>query len=105
MFDVDIGQWLFIAEFQKARVGCCLDYLDGMLYAVGGHDGTDYFSDVEKWTGIPANGKTVQKWTLLDLTLPSRYVHMPCRSSVAKISCDLLPNYSPLFPANLVNTG
>ncbi|VEL27441.1 unnamed protein product [Protopolystoma xenopodis] len=42
------GQWRFVAPMNRRRCGVGVGVVNGLLYAVGGHDGTSYLNSVER---------------------------------------------------------
>ena len=53
-YDPATGVWEAVASMHKRRCDAGVAVLDGRLYAVGGYDGTTYFSSVERYD--PATG-------------------------------------------------
>ena len=48
-YDPVTNTWEAVAEMSTQRKMPCVAVLDGMLYAMGGHNGTNYLSSVERF--------------------------------------------------------
>lgn len=48
-WDPDHRNWTLVSPMSKRRCGVGVAVLDGLLYAVGGHDGTSYLNSVERY--------------------------------------------------------
>jgi len=48
-FCTDTLEWTCVQQMKKRRCGVGVAVLDGLLYAVGGHDGTSYLNSVERY--------------------------------------------------------